>query len=58
MLWKFFFLFASPQNSFRFTPQLPNKEFQRHKSHSVWRLEKALDSSQPLLNYTLSSVYH
>lgn len=53
----FFFSFCFPQNSFRSTPQLPNKEFLRHKSHSLWRLEKALDSSQPILKYKLSSVY-
>lgn len=58
-LWQaFFFLFASPETSFRSTPQLPNKEFLRHKLHSLWRLEKALDSSQPILKYTFSSVYH
>lgn len=29
-----------------------------HRSHSLWRLQKALDSSQLTLKYTLSSVCH
>jgi hypothetical protein len=53
-----FFFFFFPKPSFKSNPQLHIRELPGHRSHSLWHLQKALDSSQLTLKYTLSSVYH